>query len=70
VPEDPHIPPAPVLLIRLWHETGHPSPLRARLTASGGPPDRELWSATTADTEQVIAMVRRWLADFSSSIPG
>ncbi len=58
---DPEVPSTGLLIIRTWHEPGHPQGFRARITygqTAGGHQD----TVSTADPAEVLKVVKRWLA--------
>lgn len=57
----PGIPAAGVLVIRTWHEPGHPQAFRARITY-GQTSGSDQTTLATADPAEVLKVVRRWLA--------
>lgn len=58
---DPAVPSAGLLIIRTWHEPGHPQGFRARVTF-GQNPGSDQSSVVTADPAEVLEVVKRWLA--------
>jgi hypothetical protein len=54
------IPPMGALVIRTWYEPDQVPAFRARLTYSRGP-DGEPNTVSTADPDEALSIVRRWL---------
>lgn len=51
-----------VLVIKVWRESGTPNPFRARVTY-GCASDEAPTTLVTADSDEVVDTVRRWLTD-------
>lgn len=54
-------PSAGFMVIRTWHEPGHPQGFRARITF-GQTPSSTQRTVATADPAEVLSVVKRWLA--------
>jgi hypothetical protein len=59
--QEPELPSAGFLVIRTWHESGHPQGFRARVTYGQAPGSPES-TVATADPAEVLSVVKRWLA--------
>ena len=59
--DDPDSPSTGLLIIRTWHEPGHPQGFRARITYSQKSGSRQD-TVATADPAEVLKVVKRWLA--------
>lgn len=57
VPENPV---SDTIVIRAWHEPGHPQGFRARITY-GEPPGSGPSTIVTADPAEVLRVVKNWL---------
>jgi hypothetical protein len=58
---DPVMPSTGTLVIRTWDEPGQTPGFRARVTYSQAPGD-EPGTVSTADPDEVLRVVRRWLS--------
>ena len=58
---EPELPSAGFMVIRTWHEPGHPQEFRARITY-GQTPSSSQRTVATADPAEVLSVVKRWLA--------
>ena len=63
---DPAMPAMATLVIRTWHEPDQTPGFRARIIYSQAPGD-EPSTVSTADQDEVLSVVRRWL--FSQPVP-
>lgn len=58
---DPETPSIGLLIIRTWHEPGHPQGFRARITYRRATGSGQ-YTVATADPAEVLKVVKRWLA--------
>ena len=61
--------PTAVLLLSVWYEREHPTPLRARITQTGDVerPGTSVVAAGTAD--DICAVVKQWIEAFAARAP-
>lgn len=55
-----------VLIVRVWMEPDHPTVLRARITQVGDNTRDERSVAVSSSSEEICAIVRRWIATFTN----
>jgi hypothetical protein len=59
--------PAGVIVIRVWREPGHPTGLRARITAVPDIAQDEVEKAAASSVEEIVEVVERFVASFTAA---
>jgi hypothetical protein len=59
--------PAGVIVIRVWREPDHASPLRARIAAVRNVAERDVENAAASSLEEIVEHVERFVTSFTAA---